>query len=144
VAPSYVQDPLLGLIVPGHVLSVGAFVIGQLAKDVEASVEVDIDSAAVVAGDLDLVSSPLRRRSVLQKGIATSPRPGTLTEVNAGLTAYPSPALSTRTRAVTRAGSESARRRAMRPPSELPTNVARPISRASTNVAINRSKKAGE
>jgi hypothetical protein len=30
-------------------------VIGQLAKDVEASVEVDIDSAAVVAGDLDLV-----------------------------------------------------------------------------------------
>ena len=55
MAPSYVQDPLLGLIVLEHVLIVGAFVIGQLAKDVEASVEVDIDSAAVVAGDLDLV-----------------------------------------------------------------------------------------
>ena len=55
MAPSYVQDPLLGLVVLGHVLIVGAFVIGQLAKDVEVSVEVDIDSAAVVAGDLDLV-----------------------------------------------------------------------------------------
>ena len=55
MAPSYVQDPLLRLVVLGHVLIVGAFVIGQLAKDVEASVEVDVDSAAVVAGDLDLV-----------------------------------------------------------------------------------------
>src|SRR5215212_9387394 len=50
---------------------------------------------------------------VLHKGIAASPRPGTLTDVNAGLTARPRPALSTRIKAITRLGSESARRRAM-------------------------------
>ena len=72
------------------------------------------------------------------------PRRGTLTEVNAGLIARPKPALSTRTRAVTRAGSESARRKEIRPPSELPTKVARPMLRASTKAAANRSKKAGE
>ena len=34
---------------------VRAFVIGRRAEDVEVAVEVDIDLAAVLAGDLDLV-----------------------------------------------------------------------------------------
>ncbi len=61
-----------------------------------------------------------------------------MTEVNAGLIADPRPALSTRTRALTRAGSESARRRAMSPPSELPTIAARPMPKASRKPATNR------
>jgi len=55
VAPSCAQDPLVGSVVVGRVFCVGAFVIGQLAKDVEIAVEVDIDSGAVILGDLDLV-----------------------------------------------------------------------------------------
>ena len=38
MAPSFVQDTLLGSVVLGRVLIVGAFVIGQLAKDVEIAV----------------------------------------------------------------------------------------------------------
>src|SRR5215218_7087736 len=53
-----VQDPLPRSVPPvvGRVLTViRAFVIGRRAKDVEVAVEVDIDLATVVAGDLDLV-----------------------------------------------------------------------------------------
>ena len=44
----------------------------------------------------------------------------------------------------TRSGSDSARRRAARPPKELPTTAARAIPRTSGNAATKRSKKTGE
>ena len=52
-----VQDPLVGSasVVVGTVLGVGAFVIGRGAQDVEVAIEVDIDLAAIVLDDLDLV-----------------------------------------------------------------------------------------
>src|SRR5215210_2712146 len=50
-----VQDPPVGSVVVGPVPVVRAFVIGRRAQDVEVAVEVDVDLAAVVLGDLDLV-----------------------------------------------------------------------------------------
>ena len=51
------QDPLVesASVVVGPVLGVGAFVIGRGAQDVEVAIEVDIDLAAIVLDDLDLV-----------------------------------------------------------------------------------------
>jgi hypothetical protein len=75
---------------------------------------------------------------------ASLPQPGTASNRRAGLTARPRPAASTRTRAFTAAGSDSARRRATRPLSELPIVAARSTPRASRKLATKRSKKAGE
>src|SRR3712207_9488549 len=54
------------------------------------------------------------------------------------------PILSIRPRALTRSGSASARRKATRPPSELPATAARSIPKASRYLEIKRVKKAGE
>ena len=52
-----VRDPLVGSasVVVGPVLGVGPFVIGRGAQDVEVAVEVDVDLAAIVLDDLDLI-----------------------------------------------------------------------------------------
>src|SRR5918997_1733213 len=58
--PTTVQNPLLrsAATVVWRVPAVWAsFVIGRCAKDVEVAVEVDIDLAAVLAGDFDLVGA---------------------------------------------------------------------------------------
>src|SRR5215212_12211208 len=43
--------------VVGRILAVGAFVVGRCAEDVEVLIEVDVDLAAVVLGNLDLVGA---------------------------------------------------------------------------------------
>jgi hypothetical protein len=89
----------------------------------------------------DLWAAP---RRVLPKVFASSPPPGELSATRAGFTAYPRPALSERTRAETRVGSERARCRATSPPNELPTTTALSTPTASRNELTKDAVKAGE
>jgi hypothetical protein len=49
-----VQHPLVGSVVVGPVLVVGSVLVSFLADDVVAAIEMHLDLAAVLAGDLDL------------------------------------------------------------------------------------------